>query len=190
MNNHRRAFLRTGSAALLALSAPAFALEKVAPLAGQLRAGSVTKHLKFENIHTGEKLAADYFVNGAYDPQALQAINHVLRDYRNGEVHQMDPKLMNLLFDMNRQLETDSAFQVISGYRSPQTNEMLHERSSGVAGKSLHLQGMAIDIRVPGKSLVNVHQTALKMASGGVGMYPSSNFVHVDVGRVRQWSGA
>jgi hypothetical protein len=80
-------------------------------------------------------------------------------------------------------------FQVISSYHSPQTNEMLHERSSGVASKSLHIQGMAVDIRVRGTSLVNVHHTALKMARGGVGMYPTSNIVHVDVGRVRQWSG-
>ncbi|MBV9550463.1 MAG: DUF882 domain-containing protein [Alphaproteobacteria bacterium] len=187
MHLPRRAFLRTSGAALLTLSTPAFALEKVMPAAGAARSG--VRSLKFENIHTGEKLAADYFLNGAYQPQAMQAINHVLRDYRTGDVHTMDPKLMDLLFDMHGQLETDAAFQVISGYRSSQTNGMLHERSSGVASKSLHMQGMAIDIRVPGRSLVNVHQTALKMGRGGVGMYPTSNFVHVDVGRVRQWSG-
>jgi uncharacterized protein YcbK (DUF882 family) len=175
----RRAFLRTSGAALLAagaFKAPAFA----APAA---------RRLKFENLHTGESLALDYWSDGAYHPEALTAINKVLRDFRTGEVHAIEPGLLDLLHDMNARLETPAPFQVISGYRSPQTNASLHEHSSGVASKSLHMQGMAIDIRVPGRQLAAVHGTALALGRGGVGFYPTSDFVHVDVGRVRKWSG-
>ncbi len=183
----RRTFLCTSGAALLTLSGPALASSTSRILGGAIAPSA--RRLKFENIHTGEKLAADYFVNGKYDPQALQAINHLLRDFRTGEVHAMDPRLMDLLADVNAGLETEAPFQVISGYRSPQTNAKLHERSSGVASKSLHMQGMAIDIRVPGRELTSLHSVAMKLGRGGVGMYPKSDFVHVDVGRVRHWAG-
>ena len=179
----RRAFLRTSGAAIL--TAAGFV-----PALATAPAKLAARHLKFDNLHTGEKLALDYWAGGAYEPQALEAINHVLRDFRTGAVHAIDVKLLDLLHDLNARLETDAAFQVISGYRSPQTNGLLHERSSGVAAKSLHMQGMAIDIRVPGRALTALHDNALAMARGGVGFYPSSDFVHVDVGRVRKWSGA
>jgi uncharacterized protein YcbK (DUF882 family) len=176
----RRALLRAGAAAVLSASLPGFAF--ALPVAG-------ARKLKLENLHTGERLAADYSVDGRYQPDALQAINHILRDYRTGDVHVIDPRLLDLLHDLNARLETDAAFQVISGFRSPHTNEMLHERSSGVASKSLHTQGMAIDIRVPGRALNAVHASALILDRGGVGLYPTSDFVHVDVGRVRRWNG-
>jgi uncharacterized protein YcbK (DUF882 family) len=176
----RRALLRAGAAAVLSASLPGFALATTLPGA---------RKLKLENLHTGERLAADYCVGGRYLPDALQAINHILRDYRTGDVHAIDPRLLDLLHDLNTRLETDATFQVISGFRSAQTNGMLHERSSGVASKSLHTQGMAIDIRVPGRALNAVHATALSLERGGVGLYPTSDFVHVDVGRVRRWNG-
>ncbi len=113
----------------------------------------------------------------------------MLRDFRTGEAHVIDPGLLDLLHDLNSKLETGEAFKVISGYRSPQTNGMLHEHSSGVASKSLHMQGMAIDIRVPGRALTSLHDAALQLGRGGVGYYPNSDFVHVDVGRVRKWNG-
>ena len=175
----RRALLRAGAAAFMSASLPGVALAAVPG----------ARKLKLENLHTGERLAADYCVDGCYQPDALQAINHILRDYRTGDVHAIDPRLLDLLHDLNGRLETDAAFQVISGFRSPHTNEMLHERSSGVASKSLHTQGMAIDIRVPGRALKAVHVTALSLDRGGVGLYPTSDFVHVDVGRVRRWNG-
>jgi uncharacterized protein YcbK (DUF882 family) len=183
MSLARRAFLRTSGAALLTLAAPKLVLaaESAAP---KLR------RLKLHNIHTGEKLAADYCVAGRYEPQALAAINKILRDFRTGEVHDIDPRLLDLLTDLNANMESDAAFEVISGYRSPATNGMLHNRSNGVASKSLHMQGLAMDVRLPGKKLADLHNCALKMAKGGVGYYPTSNFVHVDVGRVRRWSGA
>lgn len=182
MSLARRAFLRASGATLLAGVVPGFAMASTLPR-------SPTRRLSFENIHTGEHLALDYCVDGKLEPQALNAINHVLRDYRNGEVHAMDTRLLDLLSDVHAKLETDAAFQVISGYRSPATNAMLHERSNGVANKSLHMQGMAIDIRLPGRPLETLHQAALSLGEGGVGIYPSSNFVHVDVGRVRRWNG-
>jgi uncharacterized protein YcbK (DUF882 family) len=175
----RRALLRAGTAGLLTVALPGLARA----------AAPAVRKLKLENLHTGEKLAADYCVNGCYDPSALKAINHVLRDHRNNEVHEIDPRLLDLLHDLNGKLETPAAYQVISGYRSPQSNAAMHDRSSGVAKKSLHMQGMAIDIRVPGRALKAVHDNARAMARGGVGLYPTSNFVHVDVGRVRYWSG-
>jgi uncharacterized protein YcbK (DUF882 family) len=177
----RRAFLRTSGAALLTLAAPNLVSAATAP---KLR------RLKLHNIHTGEKLAADYCVNGTYEPQAMSAINKILRDFRTGDVHAIDPKLIDLLSDMNMQMESDAAFEVISGYRSPKTNGMLHNKSSGVASRSLHMDGIAIDVRLPGSQLAKLHQCALKQAKGGVGYYPTSNFVHVDVGRVRRWSGS
>ena len=179
----RRAFLRASGAALVTLGAsglrPAFA---TAPAAA--------RHLRFDNLHTGEKLALDYWTDGAYQPDALSAINQVLRDFRTGDVHAIDVKLLDLLHDLNARLETPAPFQVISGFRSPATNGMLHEKSGGVASKSLHMQGLAIDIRVPGRTLTALHDNALAMARGGVGFYPTSDFVHVDVGRVRKWNGA
>jgi len=114
----------------------------------------------------------------------------LLRDWRNNEVHPIDTRLLDLLADLHVQLGTSDPFNVISGYRSPQTNALLHERSSGVAAKSLHMQGMAIDIRLPDTQLRRVRDTALAMGRGGVGYYEASNFVHVDVGRVRRWTGA
>ena len=122
-------------------------------------------------------------------PDALQTINHLLRDYRNGEVHVIEPKLLDLLTILRARLDTQASFEVISGYRSPATNALLHAESSGVAAKSLHMQGMAIDIRVANRSLQELHNSALSLHAGGVGYYPTSDFVHVDVGRVRMWGG-
>lgn len=162
-----------------------------APLSSALAqiAPQGARTLSFNNIHTGEKLKIDYWVDGNYVPDALQTINHLLRDYRNGQVHVIEPKLLDLLTTLRGRLETEEALEVISGYRSPQTNAMLHAESSGVAAKSLHMKGMAIDIRIPGRALSVLHQTALNLRAGGVGYYPKSDFVHVDVGRVRQWGG-
>ncbi len=147
------------------------------------------RSLSFNNIHTGERLAVDYWVDGAYQPDALSEVNHVLRDFRTGDVHAIEPRLLDLLTRIRARLETNKPVQVISGYRSPLTNAMLrgkHEHS-GVASKSLHMQGMAIDIRLADCDLQTLHRAALAERSGGVGYYPESDFVHVDVGRVRHW---
>jgi uncharacterized protein YcbK (DUF882 family) len=145
--------------------------------------------LAFDNIHTGEKLRVEYWAEGQYLPDALAQVNHVLRDFRSGEVHPIAPQLLDLLSLLRTRLETAEPVSVISGYRSPTTNAMLrgeHEHS-GVASQSLHMQGMAIDLRIAGRSLAGLHNVALAQRGGGLGYYPQSDFVHVDVGRVRTW---
>jgi uncharacterized protein YcbK (DUF882 family) len=139
------------------------------------------------NLHTGESISTVYWEDGAYVPGALHEVNHVLRDFRTGDVHTIRPELMDLLHNLSRTLEVDRPFQVISGYRSPQTNAMLREESNGVAQHSLHMQGMAIDIRIEKVPLARLHKAALILQRGGVGYYPDSDFVHVDIGPVRRW---
>lgn len=145
------------------------------------------RRLSLLNLHTGEKLAATYFEGGRYLPDALAALDRVLRDHRTGEVHPIAPGLIDLVADLAGQFGRPDAVQIISGYRSPASNAALHARSSGVATRSLHMQGMAMDIRVPGAPLERLRNAALALRRGGVGYYPASNFVHVDVGKVRQW---
>lgn len=156
------------------------------PLAARGRSGE-PRVLSFSHLHTGERLELEYFSAGAYLPDALGAVNHLLRDFRTGDVGTIDPALLDLLHTLRERTGTRQPFQIISGYRSPATNQMLHERSSGVATKSLHMSGQAIDIRLADVPLVHLRDTALSMRSGGVGFYPGSDFVHVDTGRVRAW---
>jgi len=147
------------------------------------------RRLAFNNLHTGETLDVAYWENGAYVPDALSAVDHVLRDHRNNEVHRIDPVLLDLLTTLSRRVDAGPRFEVISGYRSPATNAILHAESSEVAKSSLHTVGMAIDIRMAGLDLSYLRSAALSLDLGGVGYYPTSDFVHVDVGRVRRWSG-
>jgi uncharacterized protein YcbK (DUF882 family) len=145
------------------------------------------RELSFENLHTGERLRVAYWEKGAYLPDALGAVNRILRDFRTGDVHPIAPALLDLLVGLKAQLGTRAAYQVISGYRSPKTNAMLMHDGGGVAGKSLHMQGMAIDIRLADIALPALRDGALRLGQGGVGYYPRSDFVHVDVGRIRHW---
>jgi uncharacterized protein YcbK (DUF882 family) len=143
--------------------------------------------LSFDHLHTGERLTIEYFSEGQYLSEALTTINHLLRDFRTTEVHAIDVGLLDLLHSLNGLVESTRPYQVISGYRSPATNEMLRHRSEGVAAGSLHMKGQAIDIRLADVPLVQLHKAALSLSLGGVGFYPTSNFVHVDTGRVRTW---
>ena len=188
----RRRFLRLGGAAAFtglvsAVATPALAdvLTKSTDLVTKK-----TRKIALHNLHTGESVNTEYWANGEYIPDALKAVNKVLRDWRNDQVHEIDPKLVDMLSLMRSWMDKDDAFQVISGYRSPASNSKMHEASAGVAKNSLHMQGKAIDIRMPGCDLKNLHGAALKMRCGGVGYYPVSNFVHMDTGRVRTWQGA
>jgi uncharacterized protein YcbK (DUF882 family) len=156
-----------------------------ASVGGPLQAA--VRQVAVHNLHTGESLETIYFDNGAYVPDALAAMNHVLRDFRTGDVHFMDPRVFDLLHTLSTTVESRSPFQIISGYRSPHTNEMLREASSGVASNSYHMRGMAIDVRLPDVQLAYLHKAALALQRGGVGYYPSSDFIHVDVGPVRHW---
>ena len=174
----RRAFLGCGIAAAVTFTAgPAWAAFAKQP----------ARALGFRNTHTGESLETVYWEQGVYIPEALDEINVVLRDHRTGDVHPIDPQLLDLLTHLQQSVDSARAFEVISGYRSPKTNAMLASNSGGVARKSLHMQGMAIDIRLPGKRLKDLRAAALSLEAGGVGYYPSSDFVHVDTGRVRSW---
>ena len=143
--------------------------------------------LDFYHTHTGEELTVVYFANGEYVPQALEQVNEFLRDFRNGDVIPIDPGLLDLLFQVKLETQTESPFEVISAYRSPQTNEMLRSNGRGVAKKSMHLLGKAIDIRLRDVEIGELRTVALELQRGGVGYYPKSNFVHVDTGRVRRW---
>lgn len=146
-----------------------------------------TRALRLDNLHTNETLSVEYFAAGRYLPDALSAVNHVLRDFRTDDVGDIDPALLDLLHGLAATVGSRQAFQVISGYRSPATNERLRQRSSGVASGSLHLLGQAIDIRLADVPLTTLRDAALLMRSGGVGYYAASGFVHVDTGRVRSW---
>lgn len=142
------------------------------------------------NRHTGERLQAVYWENGTYVPDALDALNKVLRDHRTGEVAPMNVKLFDILADIHVKTETKTEFQVISGYRSPASNRLLSERSGEVAKHSLHMDGKAMDIYLQDVALDRLRAAALDIGQGGVGYYPDSKFVHVDVGRVRRWQGS
>ena len=174
----RRDFMQLGPVA--AVAAPALVL-------GRLRARHAERRLAFYNLHTGEHLKTVYWAEGRYLPGALKQINWVLRDYRRDKVKPIDLRLLDLLHSLDRKLKTQKPFHIICGYRSPATNEYLRKHSAGVAKHSMHIQAKAADIRIPGCRLVALQRAALTLRDGGVGIYPVSDFVHVDVGRVRHW---
>ena len=151
------------------------------------RSTTMVRALDFSHTHTGERLSVEYFSSGMYVPDALHTVNHFLRDFRTGDVHPIDPGLLDLLHHLTDLTGSAKPFQVISGYRSPATNEMLRHHSDGVASGSLHMQGKAIDIRLADVPLAALRDAALVARRGGVGYYPASDFVHVDTGRVRTW---
>lgn len=146
--------------------------------------------LRFYHTHTRERLDIVYRRGDTYLPQALDELDHYLRDHRTGEVRHFDPHLFDLLHDLTASLhDANGEINVICGYRTSGSNEFLRSRSAhtGVARHSLHMQAEAIDIRLPGIPTAVVRDAALRLHRGGVGYYRSSDFVHVDVGRVRQW---
>lgn len=146
--------------------------------------------LAFANLRTGETVKATYWEAGSgYVKDALAALNKALRDGRTGDVHPMDPRLLDLMTAVNARVGSGAPIEVICGYRSPQTNAMLAAKSGEVAKHSLHMDGKAVDIRVKGVELRHLQKAAAGLQQGGVGLYPVSNFVHVDVGPVRSWQG-
>lgn len=144
--------------------------------------------LAFNHLHTGEKLAVVYRVGGDYVPGAIQQMRHLTRDFRTGDMHSMDPNLYDLLWHLSQDVKTQQPFEIISAFRSPQTNQALRGRSrhSGVATHSLHMEGCAMDICVGDVHLTELRDAALDLKAGGVGYYPEG-FIHVDTGRVRRW---
>jgi uncharacterized protein YcbK (DUF882 family) len=182
----RRDFLRTASLTLLAMVVPRSTSAMVAP-----RSTGPTvefRRLRMVNTHTAERIDVTYQEHGTYLPDALAALDVFLRDFRTGDVHRIDPGVLDLAAGLAAAAgHALGTFEIISGYRSPLTNAMLRQRSSGVAASSMHLQGKAIDLRLPGVPTGRLRDIALGFARGGVGFYEASDFVHVDTGRVRRW---
>ena len=175
----RRGVLALGGAAALALLAPR-------PLRAQ---GAPTRRIVLHNTHTAETLATDYCRDGRYCTEALADVSRVLRDHRNGAEHAIDPALLDLLCVTAERCGRDAEFEVISGYRSPESNAAMHARSNGVAAHSLHMDGRAIDVRLVGCELARLRDEGLALSRGGVGFYRGLQFVHLDTGRVRTWNG-
>ena len=179
-NLSRREFLTSLSVAAVSLAVPGTAIASATlPVRD--------RELSFFNMHTGEKLAATFWSDGKYLDDGIEAISWLLRDHRAGVAGPMDPKLLDLLYRLQTSVDRKGEYHVISGYRSPKTNEMLAKRSSGVAKRSYHTQGKAIDVRLPGFDTHQLRSAALSLKAGGVGYYAKSDFVHLDVGRVRSW---
>jgi uncharacterized protein YcbK (DUF882 family) len=188
---NRRAFLRASSA-VIASVASSFAVPALAKVAAPAVVGLKSTNCRtvaFACLYSGERLKADYWVDGYYVPEELARIDKALRDFRDGTIRPIEPKLLDFIHRLGQEVDAPSAFEVICGYRSPETNEWLRRRSTGVAEHSLHMKGLAIDLCVPGRALDKVHQAALHLRLGGVGYYPDSDFVHLDSGRVRRWTG-
>lgn len=197
----RRSFLKLGiiGAAILGLPGRAFssleevpAPELVDPQGKPEEAGLILdpgeeRRLHLYSINTSETFNRIYWADGEYLPEALAEINHLLRDYRSGAVKEIDPSLLDLLHTLNRKLENDNPFHIISGYRSPTTNAALRSRNRRVARNSLHMAGKAVDLRLPDLHVKHLCNAAQEMRCGGVGYYAKPGFVHLDVGDVRTW---
>jgi uncharacterized protein YcbK (DUF882 family) len=175
----RRAFLGASLAASGTLLVPSFAQAAEQP---------ASRRLRFYNTHTAEAIDITYFEQGVYHDEALAEIDFILRDFRANKAAPMARGVIDLVHDITRTLDTDKPVHIISGYRSPETNALLRKTGGGgVAKRSLHMDGVAIDIRIPGRDLVKVRDAARSLQRGGVGFYTKENFVHVDTGRVRHW---
>jgi len=192
---HRRTFLRATLCALPAvvIAGRSFAEAPVGGSSDQAGAAvapaPVARSLTFTNTHTLETMSAVFSRGGAYETSGLALFDHVLRDHRTGDSHAMDPGLYDILYELAERAGAEPHFEIISGFRSPETNKTLRKASKGVAKNSLHMQGKAIDLRLHGVDTARLHALALEMKRGGVGYYPASDFIHVDTGRVRSWSG-
>jgi uncharacterized protein YcbK (DUF882 family) len=191
---NRRRFLKIGGLTVLggalALSRP-FGGEALAalpaatsPSAGAAAAG---RSLLLHNTHTGETGRCIFAAPGGYLADGLARANRLLRDHRTGDVHTIDPALLDLLHDLAENLDVAPEFEIISGYRSPTTNALLRRHSRGVARRSYHMEGKAVDVRLRGVELSRLHRAALALGRGGVGLYSASGFVHMDTGPVRAW---
>lgn len=146
-----------------------------------------TRNLKFYHTHTGDSVDVTYYLNGAYNPHAMEDLKVFLADWRDAQQQEIDPQLLDILWQVQQKTGNDDVFEVISAYRSSQTNEMLRQNSTGVAKTSQHVLGKAIDVRLRGLDTTTLRDTARELGLGGVGYYASSNFVHIDSGRPRTW---
>lgn len=179
---NRRQVLKAGAAAAILCMGPLPALARYNLTAVEYRT------LSLYNTHTGEALRRiTYWERGDYLAPALEEINHLLRDHRADAVGAMDPAVVDQMFALYDMFDCDCAIEIISGYRSPHTNAMLRKQSGGVAKRSYHMQGKAIDLRIPDVPLGTLRKAAIRRQKGGVGYYPESDFIHIDSGPVRTW---
>jgi uncharacterized protein YcbK (DUF882 family) len=185
-NMTRRRFLTMSLVSAAPIVVPGAAWARMRVRTSSYSKRELARTLSFYNLHTGERLTTVYWEKGKYVPTALDEVNYILRDFRQNEVKPIDPNLLDLLVALRDRLHSQSNYEVISGYRSPLTNAMLHSQSEGVSAHSLHMDGRAIDICLPGRPLGLLRVAALSLQRGGVGYYPD-RFVHVDTGRVRWW---
>lgn len=155
--------------------------------AGFLRGGGDIRRLNMYSGRTGERISMIYWIDGEYIADAIQEINHFMRDWRNGEVKQIDTRTLDIMTATHNLLDTTEPFTLVSGYRSPATNAMLRSRSSGVARNSLHMRGQAADLQMRSRSVAQVARAATSCHGGGVGRYSGSNFTHMDCGQIRSW---
>ena len=181
----RRSFLGLGAATMGGIILPALVSPAAATTFKNGVISSGARRLAFRNAHTGEIFSGVYRVGNKYLPDAFDQISTVMRDFRTDERHPMDPRVIDILYSLHRMTGSSEPFEIISGYRSPKTNKMLRKTSSGVAKKSLHMQGKAVDLRLDSFSTRRLRDLAKSLKAGGVGYYSRSNFVHVDCGDVR-----
>jgi len=179
INHHRRK--------MLALSCAALGIAILPQTSFAMLSSPRPRILQLNNLNTGESLKAEFFNGKGYNPEELIRLNHFFRDYRANKITSIDPRLFDHIYRLQLMLDTNKPVQLISGYRSRETNQELRERSSGVAKHSFHMLGKAMDFHIEGIQLGNIRKAALKARMGGVGYYPSSNFVHIDTGPVRAW---
>lgn len=182
INETRRKIVQYGLGGLALIAS---GLASVLPAAARETIGH---EISLRNAHTGERFAGIFRIGSYYVPGAFRKINRVLRDHRTGDIHPIDPSLIDTLARIQRECKCGKDIDILSGYRSPKTNRMLRRNTSGVARNSYHMKGQAADIRVPGSSTKKVRNTARALRVGGVGYYPRSGFVHVDTGEVRSWT--
>ena len=197
MEISRRSFMKFGVAAAALMMTPRLVSANISPdsppvaptdaAPDSIPDSAPERTLSFYNTRTGEEWNRVYWCQGDYVPEALEEINYLLRDHRTNEVKEIDPRLLDLLYDLNEKLNSCGPFQVVSGYRSPETNALLRRRSRRIARHSLHIEGMAVDIRLPDRNMRQLAKAAVSLQSGGVGYYPRRQFVHVDTGKVRRW---
>ncbi len=176
MGSTRRGFLTLGTGIVAAAALPA-----------ELWARPASRTIDFRNLHTEERASVAYAQGTRYLRDGLARANTILRDWRTDEVTRMDPKVLDFIDALTRSLGYDGEVGIISGYRSPRTNNLLRKKGGGVAKRSLHMRGMAVDIRLSGMAPGRVAEAARRLRRGGVGLYTRSNFVHLDTGRVRHW---
>ena len=197
MEISRRSFLKFGAAAAALMMTPRLVSAGISPDSPLMAPTDAApdsipeavpeKTLSFYNTRTGEAWNRVYWCEGDYVPEALEEINYLFRDHRTNDVREIDPRLLDLLYDLNEKLNSRGPFQVVSAYRSPETNAILRRRSRRIARHSLHIEGMAVDIRLPDRNMRQLARAAVSLQSGGVGYYPRRQFVHVDTGKVRRW---